>query len=499
MAKPLVCMTLTGKTLEEDYKLVKKYEKQIDLVELRADCLNEDEQLFIKRFPALIYHPCILSIRRDIDGGFYNSGEFSRTNLFARALAFANPDRSRNFAYVEFEDDFQIPSIQDAAMAFGVKIIRSYHSINENLINIKEKCDSMRKTGYEIPKIAFRPSNLSDVATLFREAQSMSKYEHIVSALGIQGQPSRILANLTGSYLTYVSPEELNKDSDELGHTDPNTLLNIYNFRNLNEDTRLFGIAGWPLTKTPTVEILNKGFIKNEQDAISLPIRAPQIADHLYFAEQLDFSGLSIQEPFNERVIYYLTEKSPEVERIGTCDTVIRRKSKWAGFNTEIKGFRTALEEFLGETKIKRKKVAILGAGSSAKAVAYVLFQMGAKVCIFNRTLENAQIIAERYDFKYSTLDPSSADMLREYSNLIIQTTSVGSDLHSEEDKDNDPISFYNFYGYELLFDLIYSPAITPLMRRASLAGCRTTNGKKMLEYSTHEQYKLFTGDYYNS
>ena len=120
MNQPLVCMTLTGKTLEENLKLVKKYEKYIDLVELRVDHLNEDEQLSARRFPAMIYQPCILTIRRDIDGGQFTGGDFARTNLFARALAFANPDKSKNFAFVDFEEDFHIPSIQDAAMAFGV-------------------------------------------------------------------------------------------------------------------------------------------------------------------------------------------------------------------------------------------------------------------------------------------------------------------------------------------------------------------------------------------
>ena len=276
-------------------------------------------------------------------------------------------------------------------------------------------------------------------------------------------------------------------------------LLNLYNFRELNENTKLFGIAGWPLQKAPAVQILNKGFKERNYNAISLPIRSPVIRENLYFAEQLDFNGLVIREPFHESVIYYLKEKAHEVDLVGACNTIIRRNNKWAGFNTEITGFRTALTEFLGDTKIKRKKVALLGAGSSAKAVAYVLWQLGAKVCIFNRTLENAQILAEKYGFKYSPLDPSSVTLLDEYSTLIIQTTTVGSDLQDGDIKEVDPISFYNFRGDELLFDLIYSPAITPLMRRASLAGCRTSNGKKMMEYSTHEQYKLFTGDYYNS
>ena len=94
MSRPLICMTLTGKTLEEDKKLVKKYEKQIDMVELRVDHLTEDEQLYVKRFPSLINLPCLLTIRRDVDGGLFSGGEFSRTSLFGRALAFANPDKS---------------------------------------------------------------------------------------------------------------------------------------------------------------------------------------------------------------------------------------------------------------------------------------------------------------------------------------------------------------------------------------------------------------------
>ena len=90
-------MTLTGKTLEEDRQLVNKYAKLIDLVELRVHHLTEEEQLFARRFPAMIKMPCILTIRHDIDGGLFSGSEFSRTCLFSRALAFANQDKSKNF------------------------------------------------------------------------------------------------------------------------------------------------------------------------------------------------------------------------------------------------------------------------------------------------------------------------------------------------------------------------------------------------------------------
>ena len=169
MNSPLICMTLTGKTLEEDRQLVNRYFKFIDLVELRVDYLTEEEQLYARRFPSMIHLPCLLTIRRDVDGGLFDGSEFSRTCLFSRALAFADQDKSKNFAFVDFEEDFHIPSIQDAAMAFGVRIIRSCHSMNEPILNIRERCDIMRKTGYEIPKIAFMPNSLSDVFNLLKE------------------------------------------------------------------------------------------------------------------------------------------------------------------------------------------------------------------------------------------------------------------------------------------------------------------------------------------
>ena len=499
MNQPLVCMTLTGKTLDENLKLVKKYEKYIDIVELRVDHLDEDEQLYARRFPAMIYQPCILTIRRDIDGGLFTGGEFARTNLYARALAFANPDKSKNFAFVDFEDDFHIPSIQDAAMAFGVKIIRSYHNMKDPVTNIRERCDIMRKTGYEIPKIAFMPHSLSDVLNLIKEGERMTQYEHILCAMGPLGFPSRILASYTNSFLTYVSPQEVLENTKAIGHIDPVTINDVYHFHSINQDTSLYGITGWPLVKTSSPEIHNKGYAAKGMNAVYIPYRSPLIADTLSFCEGIGVKGLSVTIPHKESVLYYLHEQSPEVVQIGACNTIVRKNNKWLGYNTDAPGFRRALEEFLGPVKIKHKKVAVIGAGGAAKAIVYVLKQMGARVCIFNRTVETAAQLADKYGFNYCQLDAHCAAKLDEYSTLIVQTTSVGMNAEGPSNSENDPIYFYDFRGNELLFDIVYEPATTPVMKRASLAGCRVCNGFKMLEYQGYEQFKLFTGQNYEN
>ena len=497
MNQPLICMTLTGKTLEEDLKLVKKYEKYIDLVELRVDHLNEDEQLYARRFPAMIFQPCILTIRRDVDGGLYTGSEFARTNLFGRALAFANPDKAKNFAYVDFEEDFNIPSIQDAAMAFGVRIIRSYHNMTGPVLNLRERCETMRKTGYEIPKIAFKPNSLSDVLNLFKEGSAMTQYDHILCAMGPEGFPSRVLASYTNSFLTYVSPKEIIENTKTIGHIDPIIMNELYHFRSINKDTSLYGITGWPLTKTSSPEIHNNGYKKHGMNAVYLPIRSPLVSDTLNFCENVGVKGLSVTIPHKESVLYYLNEQSPEVTQIGACNTIVRKNNKWLGYNTDAPGFRRALEEFLGPVKIKHKKVAVIGAGGAARAVVYTLKQMGAKVCIFNRTIENAAQLAEKYGFSYCQLDTHCAAKLDEYSTLIVQTTSVGMNSDGLSSKESDPIYFYDFRGNEMVFDLIYVPEITPVMKRAALAGCPTCNGYKMLEYQAYEQFKLFTGKDY--
>ena len=494
MSQPLVCMTLTGTTLEENIALVKKYEKFIDLVELRVDYLNEDEQLYVRRFPSLIHQPCILTIRRDIDGGRFTSGEFSRTNLFARALAFANQDRAKNFAYVDFEDDYHIPSIQDAALAFDVKIIRSYYALHNPIYKIKEKCDSMRKTGYEIPKIIFEPKKLSDVTNLFVETKELTQYDHIVCANGLLGFPSRVLASLTNSYLTYTMPEETAEISRKTGQISPVTMSNLYRIKSINEQTQLYGIMGWPAENPLSIEIHNLGYKKQKLNAVYIPVRTQMISEGLEFAQKVGLRGLSVTKPHKQNVLYYVTEQSPVVMQIGSSNSLVRKDDKWVAYNTDTYGFKRSLLEFLGNYRIRYKKVAVIGAGEATKAIVYVLKQLGAKVCIFNRTVNHAKQIAEKYNFKYCALEPACAPILDEYSNLIIQTTSVGMETEETQKEYNDPIYFYNFRGNEMVFDIICRPSTTPLMKRASLAGCRVCNGYHMLEYQAYAQFRLFTG-----
>ncbi len=499
MAKPLVCLCLTGKTIEQNLSIVERYQDFIDLVELRVDFLEEDERLKIRDFPSQIEIPAILTIRRKNDGGLYEEGESSRTMLFARALAFADDNPKKNFAYVDFEEDYHIPSLEDAALAFGTKIIRSFHDMKNPVDDIAAKLDSLRQTGYEIPKIAFMPHSLSDVTKIFKSAEKWKDSEQIICAMGPLGLPTRILSEKIHSYLSYTSPKELAGNLLEIGHTDPITLSSVYHFHEINSSTKIFGITGFPLKITSSPALHNSSFAREKLNGVYIPFKSETIEDAMDFAQTLDIKGFSVTIPHKETVLPLLKDVDSKAEEIGACNTVIRQGENWKGYNTDATGFEAALLEFTGLKNLKGKKVAIIGAGGASRAVAYEVKTLGAKACVFNRTLAKARLVAEKYGFEYATLGPESLEKLRKYSDIIIQTTSKGMGDCEPSNQNNDPIWFYDFNGKEFVYDLIYNPEVTPVMARADASGCAVCNGMSMLRYQGEAQFnffrKFFTGE----
>ena len=492
MSKPLICLCLTAPTVKQDLALIEKYRPYIDLVELRVDLLDDDEKLDIREFPSRANFPCILTIRRTVDGGKFSEGEASRSMLFARALAFASEDSSKNFAYVDFEEDFHISSLEDAAMAYGTKIIRSFHDMKNPLPSIDEKLKSMHTSHYEIPKIAFMPHSLKDVSDMYREMQQFKDSDQIVCAMGGLGLPTRILAQRFHSYLSYTSPAELDLILSDIGHTDPKTLEEVYNFHEIDEDTALFGITGFPLKYTSSPSMQNAFFRHENKNAVYIPFKAEKASEAFEFAETLGIRGFSVTIPHKEDIIKHLQKTDKKVSRIGACNTVVNEDGIWAGYNTDCTGFAKALLEFTGLKHLRGKKIAIIGAGGAAKAIAFAIKDLGGKACVFNRTLAKAKMLAERFGFKYTSLGLESVEILREYSDIIVQTTSMGMGSTEESNDQNDPLWFYDFSGEELLYDIVYKPETTPIMARAAKSGCKVQNGYTMLQYQGEEQFRLF-------
>ena len=501
MAK--ICLCLSSKTIERNLDILNKYRKHVDLAELRVDCLDPDERFLIRRFPERAGLPVILAIRRDIDGGCFTGGDGGRGNLMAKGLAYAEVDRRRNFAYLDIEEDLHVPSLEEAARAFGTRIIRSYHNTKGTDDNLSAKINSIRHSPGEIVKVVMTANNTKDVLNLLRAGREYMKQDKILIAAGHYGVYSRILAEQFGSSMSYASAlSESDVFPAAPGQMDVQELATVYRFRNITKDTKVFGVVGFPLNVTSSPPFFNAVFESEGNDAVYVPFPADSITEFMKIAHELDVEGVSVTVPYKEAVIPFLYHQTDEVRTIGACNTLSRCPQGWMGSNTDAKGFSDSLLSFIKTPKLKRKRVTIIGAGGVARAVAFELYNQGAKVLILNRTVHKARRLAIPYKFEWGGLDDRDIEKMEKYNDIIIQATSVGMENFGSHDTAGssessyllDPVSMYNFSGKEEVIDLVYKPEITVLLRRAANAGCRVLNGYDMLIRQARYQYTQVSG-----
>jgi 3-dehydroquinate dehydratase/shikimate dehydrogenase len=462
------------------------------MVELRVDYLTPDERFFIRRFPEMAGIPTILTVRRDIDGGNFSEGEWSRIGLLSRGLAFAEVDRRHNFAYIDLEEDLNIPGIEEAARTFGTQIIRSHHNMNGMDIDLANKIRRMRRVGDEIVKLAVTPHSLEEVHAVLRASKETKNIKKILICMGGFGLCTRILADKFDSLITFTSAKgECDAPKAAPGQIDPAELVKFYRFRNINSQTRIYGITGYPLKATFSPDFFNFIFTLEKTNAVYLSFPAVSMQSFMSLAEDIGLSGASVTIPHKEKIVPFLAEKSDKVRSVGACNTVVRNEAGgWKGYNTDVLGFSDSLLHFIGKNNLKGKKVTIVGAGGVARAIASEVFHLKGKALILNRTAIRARDIAESFAFNWGGLDPAGIALIDKYDDIIIQTTSVGM----EPDVNADPLEIYKFSGKEIVMDVIYKPAETALLRRASRAGCRVLNGYDMFVRQAQYQYQFFMG-----
>jgi len=454
--RPRICLTLTGRTLEEDLAQYRSQRLFTDMVELRVDLLDATNRARAAEFPAMLRKcggsahavPVILTFRRKSDGGAFEGGEKTRIAFFRKALS------AGGFAYVDFEEDFRVPALARIARKAGVRVIRSLHDFNGPVPRLADRLRSMTDGGDEIAKIAFMPKNLTDVSRLFkggRDATGSSRPRCVI-AMGAMGVATRVLAGRLGAPWTYASVGGL----DGLGHVTPEELVRDYRFRTASRGATLFGVTGWPLKKTRSPELHNAAFAADDEDAVMIPFPAKTAREAIAFMKALEMRGLAVTIPHKETIMPLLDTVDPVAMAVGAVNTVRRDDDGTLhGFNTDVEGFTRALVEFAA-VPLKGKRVALLGDGGAAKACRHALKKLGCRVETFHRR-------------------PLTAG-----HDVIVNATPV------------DPIPEYRFRGDELVYDLRYLPETTELMERAERAGCRVCNGFSMLRYQAAAQRRIW-------
>jgi 3-dehydroquinate dehydratase/shikimate dehydrogenase len=472
-------------------EILEKYRKYVDLAELRVDFLDPDERFLIRRFPEQAGLPVILAIRRRMDGGYFVGGEGSRISLLSKGLAFAEADRRRNFAYVDIEEDLNVPSLEEAARTFGTRIIRSCHNIDGLYDDIPGKVRSLIHVGDEIAKVAVTPKNSADVLAVYRAAKETRSVEKVLLCMGQLGINTRILAEHIGSFMSYVSPvEEPDLPPGAQGHLGPRELVNQYRFRKINKGTKILGVVGYPLKVTSSPAFFNAVFTQENADAVYVPFPADSLDFFMKLAAEIPLAGVSVTIPYKEEILSYLEHTTKEVDALGACNTIIAGPQGWSGVNTDTRGFSDSLLDFIGLRDLRGKRVTIIGAGGAARAVASEVHRLKGKALILNRTALRARDLARLYHFAWGKLDAQGAELMSGFKDIIIQTPSVGMDPNINE----DPMELYSFKGKEVVMDVIYKPEHTKFLLRAAAAGCRVLNGYDMLIRQAKYQYFHFMG-----
>jgi 3-dehydroquinate dehydratase/shikimate dehydrogenase len=482
-----ICLCLTAKTIKQNLEILDKYRKYTDLAELRVDCLAPDERFLIRSFPEQAGLPVILAIRRSIDGGYYTGGEGARINLLAQGLAFADANRRKNFAFVDIEEDLDVPSLEEAARTFGTRIIRSYHNINGRCDNLTSKIRDMKRNADDLVKIAIKTNSTADVLQVLRAGRECPEQEKILVCKGHYGAYTRILAEQFGSYLSYTSAfSEPDIPKETEGQFDIQELAELYRFRNISASTKVYGLLG----KTPAAAIapgfFNTIFALENIDAVYTLFPADSLDEFMKIAEELSISGLSVAVPYREEIMpyLYLFERSPKAA--DTCNTLSRSPSGWIGTNTEARAFSDSLLEFLGRKNLKWKKITVIGAGGAAKTVASEIHRLGGKALILNRTIQNARDIAFPLKFAWGGLDSRGIEMMDKYRDIVIQAAAT------EKSDSGDPFEMCTFNGFEEVMNLDYEPESSPFSKRAEKAGCRLLGGYDMLIRQARYQYEHF-------
>lgn len=450
-----ICLTLTGKTLQEDVEQFTRERLFADLVELRADLLIQSEREKAFAFPQMLRRlslpprpvPVILTLRRTEDGGASRLGAAARKSFFEKTLS------KGAFDYVDFEDDFRDNALEDLARRRGTRIVRSLHAFSGPPKNLSRKIRAMVRGTDDIAKVAFMPRALDDVARLF-SMKGLESGRFILLAMGPLGVATRVLSSRLYAPWTYASTGGALQN---LGHLSPRELVRDFRIRSVSRTATLFGVTGYPLEKTRSPELHNAAFACEDEDALMIPFPAKTAQEALRFMRMMKMKGLAVTIPHKRAIMPLLDGLDRSARRVGAVNTVVLSKGRLWGSNTDATGFSEAFTRFAGD--VKGWSVALLGAGGAAQAVRVALEDLGAKVTVFHRTTPTA-----RFD-------------------AFVNATPV------------DPIPDYDFSGRECVYDLRYVPAETPLMKRARAAGCRVENGFSMLVAQAVRQRRLW----YNS
>ncbi|MDR3627048.1 MAG: shikimate dehydrogenase [Ignavibacteriaceae bacterium] len=266
-------------------------------------------------------------------------------------------------------------------------------------------------------------------------------------------------------------------------------------------NTKLTGLLGHPIKHTFSPLIHNVAFQLKQLDYIFLPFDVPSsnLKAALKGMIALGIKGFNITIPHKENITQFMNNVSEEASIIGAVNTVVNDMGKLTGYNTDVNGIYETLLPFKDD--ITGNEISVVGAGGAARAVIYTLIRYfkPSVIYLINRTEQRAETLKNyfydkmKYDsFKTRELFPPDLIDVFKNSKLIVNATSVGMFPDSD-----DAITNLNnsFTKDQIVFDLVYNPPQTQLLKAAAAEGAIALDGLKMLVYQAAKSFELWTGE----
>lgn len=448
-----------------------------DLIEIRLD--------FIARAPdfklLLAERKCelVATVRRREDGGRWPGTEDARQMLLRQCIV-------DGFDWVDLETD-----VADKIRRFkNVKRIVSYHNTKMIPDNLEEIFEQMLQQDADVYKVAVTGKTLSDNRRLLDLVKGAPK-PTVGVCMGDLGRPSRLLGPKCGAPFVYAA---FNADRVPApGMPSFAELKRAIPVERLGPNTQVYAVIGDPVGHSLSPLVHNAAFKCSNINAFYLPIWVPKghVPECLTaFSGLID--GYSVTIPHKEPAAHVADSRDPSVDVIHAANTLVRAEKGYRAFNTDSQALTDTLYARLPAQPdgkpfdFHKIPVLILGAGGVARAAAHILHKLGCTIWIANRTPDRGHKLADEIHGEY--LDWQARH--KEGCRIVINCTSIG--MHPNVDE--SPLHISYLKPGLLVFDTVYTPETTMLVRQARSCDCDVVTGVEMFVRQAGLQFKHFTG-----
>lgn len=451
-----------------------------DWVELRLDRFAADGDV-----GALIHGirlPVLVACRTPEDGGHYRGTLADRRELLNRAL-----EAGAQGLDLEHWETWN-PSIGRNRLRL---LVRSFHSLTgvpKQLGELQERLFAMQGT---VVKIAVTAHDLADAGPVLDllAATDQRQRPTVAFAMGRTALPTRILSCVLGAPFVYaaVSPGL----ETAAGQPDVAQLAGLYRVGELGGSTSVFGLLGNPALLSLGPYLHNRAFRRLGIDAIYLPFETSRPEAVLAMLPRRQLRGLSVTAPFKQAMASQCHRLSNDAAATGVVNTLtIEAHGLVVGHNTDVAGVRGALlHRQVPEVEAGSRNAVVLGTGGAGRAAAMALLQMGYAVTMLGRSLEPARSFALHHDIQLGSLQASVLRELRPA--VVVHATPVGS--LGRSDAEQRLLPDWTPEPGIFVLDMVYQPALTPLLQDAAAAGAIAIPGAEMFLVQAAAQVQLFT------